>query len=121
MGGTGVSSGAENQAAVAAYVAVRMLLDRPLNWAPPTDDVPVAIEGEVGGPGDDFRITFGNRRAPLEVQCKRTIVGRVALGAAVAEIAEKMSLVPKEHEFALVLGSGSSPDARDVFATDVRN
>src|SRR4051812_24271911 len=57
MGGTGVSSGAENQAAVAAYVAVRMLLDRPLYWTPLTDDIPTALEGEVGGPGDDFQIS----------------------------------------------------------------
>jgi tetratricopeptide (TPR) repeat protein len=121
MGGTGVSSGAENQAAVAAYVAVRMLLERPLYWTPPTDDIPTAIEGEVGGPGDDLRIVFGTRRPPLEVQCKRSLAGKAAVASAIADIAERRSLVPKEHEFVLVVGSGSTTEVRDVFATDVRN
>jgi tetratricopeptide (TPR) repeat protein len=98
-----------------------MILERRLNWAAPTDDVPAAIEGEVGGPGDDFRIEFGTRRAPLEIQCKRTLAGKVAVASAISDIASRLSAVPREHEFVLVAGSASTTEVRDVFATDVRN
>lgn len=121
MGGTAVSSGADNQAAVAAYVAVRMLLERPLNWSAPMRDTPTSIAGEVGGPGDDFRINFGTSRSPLETQCKRTLAGKAALASAITDIAEQLATVPPEHEVVLVVGSGSSSEIRDTFAMDVRN
>ena len=121
MGGTAVSAGADYQAAVAAYVAVRMLLERPLNWAGVSDDTPAALEGEVGGPGDDLRVAFGVRRAPLHTQCKRALAGPAALKAAITDVAERLGDVPSGDEVALLVGPGSSVDVRDVFATDVRN
>ena len=96
-------------------------MERPLNWAVPTDDVPVALEGEVGGPGDDLRVECGTRRAPLEVQCKRALAGRTALAGAIGEMARKLREVPSTHEIVLVVGPGSSAEVRDVFAADVRN
>lgn len=121
MGGTAVSSGAENQAAVAAYVAVRMVLERPLNWSAPMRDTPTSIAGEVGGPGDDFRINFGTSRSPLETQSKRTLAGKTSLASAITDIAEQLATVPPQHEVVLVVGSGSSSEIRDTFAMDVRN
>lgn len=121
MSGPAVSSGSENQAAVAAYVAVRMLLQWPLNWTPLERDIPIAIDGEVGGPGDDLRIEFGTSRPPLEVQCKRTVIGKAGLKELVQHIADRLPRVPRSHEVVLTLGAGSSTEVRDTFATDVRN
>lgn len=115
-----MSSGAEYQAAGVAFVAVRMLLQGPLNWVAP-DDVPVAVEGEVGGPGDDLRIDFGNRRDPLDVQCKRSLAGQAAVRAAIQDIVTRSASENPKRELVLLVGAGSSVEVRDTFTTDVRN
>jgi len=120
MAGTSVSSGAEYQAAVAAYVAVRMILERPLNWRLPQSDVPVAVAGEVGGPGDDLEIELdGGVR--LGVQCKRSLVGVAALRAALEAMVERGRVASNTSDLILLVGPGSSPEIRDSLATDVRN
>lgn len=120
MAGTSVSSGAEYQAAVAAYVAVRMLLERPLNWSLPQTDVPVAVAGEVGGPGDDLEIELDGG-ARLAVQCKRSLTGLAALRAALETMVERGRVASNSAELILLVGPGSSPEIRDTLATDVRN
>ncbi len=120
MGGRSVSSGAEHQAGITAYIAVRILLEERLNWVPPSEDIPTAVAGEQGGPGDDILIEFGNRRPQITVQCKRSVSGRSALAVAIRDITDRFLEPETVGEVVLAVGPGSTPEVRDTFAADVR-
>lgn len=120
MGGISVSGGAEYQAAVVAYVAVRMLLGWRLNWSAHTQDVPVSVAGEVSGPGDDLQV--GLRDGPtLEVQAKRALAGRQDLIDTIGRMVHRADTATETREIILVVGGGTHADIRDAFATDVRH
>ena len=52
MSGSGTFAGTRLfQAQVIAYVYVHILGQRRLLWIPATDDTPLAVDGETGGPG----------------------------------------------------------------------
>jgi len=70
MGGAATFTGTDFQASAIAYVMSHIVADRYLGWFPDSDDRPVRVAGETGGPGDDFRIEFGERRPAVEVQAK---------------------------------------------------
>ena len=61
MAGDATVSGTTYQAGVVAFVYVHMLLEQRLGWFELFDDEPVAVEGEVNGPGDDVRVDFHSR------------------------------------------------------------
>lgn len=121
MSGNAVSSGAEYQAAVAAYVATKILSHTRLNWLEPADDTPIAVSGETGGAGDDLRIELLGSRVVIEVQCKRALTGRSATAQAVKEIASRLVAAPPDLQVILAVGPGSNADVRDDFATDLRH
>lgn len=120
MGGIAVSGGAEYQAAVVAYVAVRILLGWRLNWSARAPDVPVSVAGEVSGPGDDIRVALRDGPA-LEVQAKRALSGRQDLIETIQRMVDRAGALTEMREIILVVGGGTHVDIRDAFATDVRH
>ena len=52
MSGSGTFAGTSFQAQVIAYAYVHILGQRRLLWIPATDDTPLSVDGETGGPGD---------------------------------------------------------------------
>jgi tetratricopeptide (TPR) repeat protein len=68
-GGSAGSGGYDFQALAIAYIAVRVLTSRRLDWFELRDDVPTAVAAETGGTGDDIRIEFS--QGPIEAQVKR--------------------------------------------------
>ncbi len=120
MGGISVTTGAEFQASLTAYIAVRMLLGWPLNWLDGGADIPASVAGEVSGPGDDIRVLLQNGRS-LEIQAKRTLSGKVDLVATVQKMLLEQHSIAHEHEIVLVVGGGTHSQIRDEFATDVRH
>jgi tetratricopeptide (TPR) repeat protein len=68
-GGSAGSGGYDFQARAIAYIAVRVLTSRRLDWFELRDDIPTAVSAETGGPGDDIRIEFAE--GPIEAQVKR--------------------------------------------------
>ena len=74
MGGDATFSGTTYQANVIAYIAVHVLTETKLRWLPVPDDTPIALAGEVKGPGDDARIEFASS-PPIEVQSKHGLKG----------------------------------------------
>ncbi len=79
MGGAATTGGSHYQGSAIAVVYVHMLAQRRLGWfGDEVDDVPLAVSGETGGPGDDIRIEFGTRFGTTEAQVKP--VGRIQRG-----------------------------------------
>ena len=58
MGGDATFSGTTYQARVIAYAYVHVLAQMRLGWLGAVDDTPLAVSGEVKGPGDDMRISL---------------------------------------------------------------
>jgi len=56
MSGSGADRGFDYQADAFAYIAAHALAEQPLGWFDDLRDVPVAIQMETGGPGDDIRV-----------------------------------------------------------------
>lgn len=70
-GGSAAERGLDFQARVSAVVVASLLAERPLGWLEGVlVDVPVELDAETGGPGDDvrFRTLEGKR---IELQAKR--------------------------------------------------
>lgn len=120
MGGIAVFAGADYQASLVAYIAVRMLLGWRLGWTEAGADIPFAVAGEVGGPGDDIRVSL-RERTPLDIQAKRSLTGTQDLIATVARMIARASAATDSHELILVVGGGTHVEIRDAFAADVRH
>src|SRR5258707_2746265 len=87
MGGNATFSGTTYQARLIAYVYVHILAQSPLGWlGAAADDTPLAVSGEVKGPGDDARIEFGESQSAIEVQVKHGLSG----GSKLDEVIERV-------------------------------
>ncbi len=119
MGGNATFSGTTFQARVIAYAYVHLLAQMRLGWVPPTDDTPLAISGETGGPGDDARIEFGIRREPIEVQAKHGFTA----GAKLVEVFGRIrDISAPSYQTDVVLAvdrGGSSRKLHWTFARDI--
>lgn len=120
MGGQSVFTGAAYQAAAAASVMARMVAETGLNWLEPLNDRPQVLSGETGGTGDDLRVVLGTGQPVLEVQAKRSLSGKRALVETLTEITRRSSRTGGAgEEVILLVGSGSSRDISDPFASDL--
>ena len=117
MSGSGTFAGTSFQAQVIAYVYVHILGQRRLLWIPATDDTPLAVDGETGGPGDDAAIRFGQRLAPIEVQAKHGLKGGETLNAEIRQIAARTGTA--QTKVVLAVDSGISKGVRHDLAIDL--
>lgn len=88
MGGPAFAKGASFQARVIAYVYVHVLAESRLFWFEPLDDVPIAVEAETGGPGDDIGIEMRSG-IKVEAQVKHGLTAGVAFSEAVKKAASR--------------------------------
>ena len=86
MSGSGMMMGGAYQAGVIAWVYVHMLREQRLHWFELADDRPLAVAGEVSGPGDDVRIDFPPGVPSVEIQAKHGLSGRQRLREALSRI-----------------------------------
>jgi tetratricopeptide (TPR) repeat protein len=117
MSGDGTFAGTQFQSRVIAYVYVHILGQTRLAWLTATDDTPLGISAETGGPGDDARIDFGDRCSPLEVQVKYRLNGGEAFKEALADIARRTK--HGRPTVALAVDSNSSRKVRVDLARDL--
>ncbi len=88
MSGSGMMLGAAYQAGVIAWLYVHVLREQRLHWFELADDRPLAVAGEVSGPGDDVRIEFPAGVPSIEVQAKHGLSGKLRLREALRRISE---------------------------------
>lgn len=86
MSGSGMMMGGAYQAGVIAWLYVHMLREQRLHWFELADDRPLAVAGEVSGPGDDVRIDFPPGVPSVEIQAKHGLSGRQRLREALSRI-----------------------------------
>ena len=110
MGGDATFSGTTYQANVIAYVAVHVITDTKLRWLPILDDTPVAIAGEVKGPGDDARLEFASS-APIEVQVKHGLKGYKTTEEIITTVRDA-STASDKSVVVLAVDSSASPSIR---------
>jgi tetratricopeptide (TPR) repeat protein len=120
MSGDATFKGTDHQAAVVAYVYVRILEGRRLEWIGITPDLPLAVEAETGGPGDDFRVEI-RATGPIgafEVQAKHTINAGKELAEALAKMVGRNE-VEAAMPVVLAVGTGSSEKVRIALKEDL--
>lgn len=72
MSGRGAAAGFDFQSRANAYVLVHILAERSLSWTQlASGDVPLAVQAESGGSGDDIRIELVGSTTIYECQAKR--------------------------------------------------
>ena len=71
--------GGAYQAGVVAWLYVHVLREQRLHWFDLANDRPLAVAGEVSGPGDDVRIEFPAGVPSVEVQAKHGLSGTLRL------------------------------------------
>ena len=88
MSGSGMMLGGAYQAGVVAWLYVHVLREQRLHWFEFTDDRPLAVAGEVSGPGDDVRIEFAAGVPTVEVQAKHGLPGKPRLREVLSRISK---------------------------------
>lgn len=91
MSGSGMMLGGAYQAGVIAWLYVHVLREQRLHWFELADDRPLAVAGEVSGPGDDVRIEFPAGVPSVEVQAKHGLSGKLRLREVLRRISETPS------------------------------
>jgi tetratricopeptide (TPR) repeat protein len=89
VSGDATFSGTTYQASVIAVVYVHILARVPLGWFADHADVPVAVSGETGGPGDDARIEFAPPFSAAELQAKHGLGGGAELRGVIDKIRQR--------------------------------
>jgi hypothetical protein len=118
VGGEATFSGTVYQANVIAYAAVHVLTETKLRWLPVSDDTPIAVSGEVKGPGDDARIEFASPLPPIEIQAKHGLKGPGSTSEVVDKI-QKASASTQPTVVILAVDSSSSPTVRNELRMDL--
>jgi tetratricopeptide (TPR) repeat protein len=96
-----------------------MLAQRRLGWfGDEIDDVPLAVSGETGGPGDDIRIEFGTRFGTTEAQVKHGLQGGSEIDAILDRVASK-SIENDDSHIAIVAGGKVSETVYPDLADDL--
>ena len=118
MSGAATFAGTNYQGAVIGYVSVHILSQAPLEWFDGFLDIPTAVSGETGGPGDDARVEFGSQHEAVEVQAKHGLTG----GAKLRETVEKAAARRRDGagvEVVLVVDGSASQSVQRDFARDL--
>ncbi len=118
MSGAATFAGTNYQGAVIGYVSVHILSQAPLEWFDGFLDIPTAVSGETGGPGDDARIEFGSQHEAVEVQAKHGLTGGAKLRETVEKAAGRRGDAAGGEVVLVVDGSASQAVQRD-FARDL--
>ena len=107
------------QAAVTAICFVRMVRGSALGWLDElTQDIPVAVSAETGGPGDDIRVELDDGKI-IEIQVKRGLKKGNDLWQAVTSLAQ--GLTDGKIDFGvLTVCPNSSQTLRRELARDIR-
>ncbi len=117
-GGAATGGGMNFQAAVTAIACVYMARGQRLCWLDRvTEDIPVAIEAETGGAGDDIRLVLKSGEV-VEVQVKKGLRSGGELWDSLTAMAEAIS----EKKIAygvLVVSPTSSGTISENLATDI--
>lgn len=118
-GGAATGSGMNFQAAVTAICFVRMVRGSALGWLDGlTQDIPVAVSAETGGPGDDIRVDLAGGKI-IEIQVKRGLKKGKDLWQAITSLAH--GLTNGEIDFGvLAVCPSSSQTLRRELARDIR-
>ena len=118
MSGDATFSGTDYQSKVIAYVAVHVLTETKLRWLTAPDDTPIAISGEVQGPGDDVRIEFNPGLASIEVQAKHGFKGQKNVGEFLKRVQAGSTGSNDASVVVLAVDTSSSPAIRSDLQTD---
>ncbi len=119
MGGAATTGGSHYQGNAIAVVYVHMLAQRRLGWfGDEVDDVPLAVSGETGGPGDDIRIEFGTRFGTTEAQVKHGLQGGSEIDAILDRVVSKSTENDDSH-IAIVAGGKVSETVYPDLADDL--
>lgn len=117
-GGNATAGGIDFQAAVAACIAARIAAGEPLGWFQDIEDIPIALDAETGGPGDDLGIIL-RPGAILEAQVKKGLSADERLWGALLNLARGLQ-TGTTHYAALVVCPHSSMTIRRQLAADLR-
>ena len=119
-GGSPGSGGYTFQEEAIAWVSVHLLRQKPLNWlAKPYSDVPVLIQSESGGPGDDIRISLANSESYIEAQVKRGLENDARYKEAMSSLIAGVKNDDKLHGV-LIVDSTSSKTIRRELTNDLK-
>ncbi|MFC3228666.1 NACHT domain-containing protein [Marinibaculum pumilum] len=116
-GGAATAGGMNFQAAVTAIVNIHMARGRPLGWIPNQQDIPIAVDAETGGAGDDIACTLANGKR-VEVQVKKGLTATNRLWSALLQLANGVSKNDCDTSV-LVVCPNSSASVRDNLARDI--
>jgi tetratricopeptide (TPR) repeat protein len=117
LSGNATFSGTNYQASVIAYVLVHVLTETKLRWLSPVDDTPIAVSGEVRGPGDDARVEFRSGVPVIELQAKHGLKPQKCVDAFGA--IRDGSQAGETSTVLLVVDSTSSPSIRNDLKRDL--
>jgi tetratricopeptide (TPR) repeat protein len=115
-GGSAGSGGYNFQARTIAFVASHVVGRARLDWIRDFDDLPLAIEAEVGGAGDDLRIEFHD--STIDVQVKRGL-DLSGLREVVRAFCPALEAEPTRR-LLVVVDDSSSQTIRQALAVDLR-
>ncbi len=116
-GGSATAGGVNFQAAVTAIINVQMARGRPLGWLQSLPDVPIAVDGETGGSGDDIACTLSGGTV-VEIQVKKGLAATERLWAALSALAKGVTDCSCDYGI-LVVCPSSSTTVRDKLARDI--
>lgn len=118
-GGAAGAGGLNFQAAVGAVALVQLARGAPLLWLDDlVHDVPVLVDAETGGGGDDIRLLLEDGRS-VEVQVKKGLRSGPELWQALLDLARAIGTDAADFGL-LVVSPGSSRTIGDRLARDIR-
>jgi hypothetical protein len=118
VGGSAAERGLDFQARVSAVVMAHLIAERPIGWLNGVlKDLPVELDAETGGPGDDVRFVTGEGKR-IELQAKRGLQRGGDLWEALLALAEGLS-ADHIHAGVLAVCPNSSATIRETLAEDI--
>jgi len=118
VGGSAAERGLDFQARVSAVVMANLLAERPLGWLDGVlNDVPIELDAETGGPGDDIRFLTGEGKC-VELQAKRGLKRGNDLWDALLTLAQGLG-DDQIHAGILAVCPNCSATIRDKLADDI--
>jgi len=119
MSGSGGGGGYEYQARATAYVGTHILAQEPLYWIEhSTPDIPISVEEETNGPGDDLKITLKDDTV-IELQAKHGLKKGKEFWKAILKLAH--GLAEKSSLYGILLtDSTASGPIKDKLRQDLK-
>jgi hypothetical protein len=113
-GGAAASGGMNFQAAVTAIAYVYMARGRPLSWLDKVaEDVPISVEAETGGAGDDIRLLLKSSET-VEVQVKKGLRLGAELWNSVTRLASAIRASTIDYGVLIVSPTSSNTITQDL-------